>query len=317
LSIDFSEPDTDKSQQVRWDRKIAAYQCCLRAAGFEIPKGFSVKFVGNKEINDKIMKGKELEPSKGISIDEAVAWFTWVAENCQTDDFFVNYKKEKGNDWVDEDLKALLVMLTRKRNLSGSANLSGFRKLAPLKKYHTVSVGKSFEIEIVEDLRKGSIVIIDLSQGDPVIQKTYSERICRKLFNDAMNKFISNSPNNFIQFYFEEAHNLFPKKDDRDLSQIYNRIAKEGAKLNLGMVYATQEVSSISSNILKNTQNWFIAHLNNEDELKEVKKFYDFGDFCEGLIRFSASSDKGFVRMKVYSNTFAVPVQIDRFMDNK
>ena len=100
-----------------------------------------------------------------------------------------------------------------------------------------------------------------------------------------MERFIENEGSNYVQLYFEEAHNLFPKKDDKDLSQIYNRIAKEGAKLRLGLIYATQEVSSISGNVLKNTQNWFVAHLNNEDELREVKKYYDFEDFVESLRR--------------------------------
>ena len=137
---------------------------------------------------------------------------------------------------------------------------------------HTNVIDKSFEEEIPELLRKGKIVIVDLSQGSPVVQKLFSERICKAIFNNAMARFVENTPNNFIQFYFEEAHNLFPKKDEKDLTDVYNRLAKEGAKLHLGMVYATQEVSSISSNILKNTQNWFIAHLNNDDEMKELKK---------------------------------------------
>lgn len=142
------------------------------------------------------------------------------------------------------------------------------------------------------------------------MQATYSERICGRIFADAMERFVSNDDTNYIQMYFEEAHNIFPRQSMIDLKNVYNRIAKEGAKLRLGMTYATQEVTSISHNILKNTQNWFIAHLNNRDELREVEKFYDFSDFSESILR---SSDKGFIRMKTYSNSFVLPVQVDRF----
>ena len=314
LAIDFSEPqDKNSSAYTRWQRKIVAYQCCLKAAGFSPPQNFRVFFTGNKEINNRIKDGQIIDPSKGININEAIDWFTWVAENID-DNFFIEYKRKNGHDWYDDNLIALLVLLTCRRDLKQNLQIGGYKMLAGLIPYHTNTTNAAFEIEIVDSLRNGGIIIIDLSQGDPQIQRTYSEKICKKIFNNAMDNFIKNMPNNFIQFYYEEAHNLFPKKDDKDLSQIYNRIAKEGAKLNLGMIYATQEVSSISSNILKNTQNWFIAHLNNDDELKEIKKFYDFGDFCDNLIRYSSGSDKGFIRMKTYSNAFVVPVQIDRFM---
>jgi hypothetical protein len=271
-----------------------------------------VKFEGNKELNQLVREDGSLDPTKGIGLEEASDWFSTIWDNYGND-FFTKYKRTKGREWADEDLKAMLVFLTRKKTPGGSANVSGYLKLRGLLNLHTETVGKPFQQEIIEELRKGRIVIVDLSQGDPEIQRLYAERICRHTFADAMNRFVGNLPNNFIQFYFEEAHNLFPRKEDKDLSQIYNRIAKEGAKLNLGLIYATQEVSSISGNILKNTQNWFIAHLNNEDETKEIKKYYDFGDFTDSLVRFSASDDKGFVRMKTYSNPFVVPVQIDRF----
>lgn len=316
-AVDFAPPedyDSFSSEGTRYDRIKAAYFCCLHKANIPAPKGFKVKFRGNDILNKLVKEDGTLVPDKGITLDEAYDWFKAIADNYNTHDFFTKYKAKNGHEWADEDLKAILVFLSRKKD---GRTVDGYVKLRSLKDLHTDTVDKPFDTEIIEELRMGRIVVIDLSQGNPEIQALYSERICRRIFDDAMAQFIKNSPNNFIEFYFEEAHNLFPKKDDKDLSQIYNRIAKEGAKLNLGMIYATQEVSSISSNILKNTQNWFIAHLNNEDETRELKKYYDFSDFTESLVRFSAKNDKGFVRMKTYSNPFVVPVQIDQFLANK
>lgn len=315
LACDLTKPKdyaTDRSASTRYDRKVAAYLCCLRQAGFPVSPDFKVTFQGNNELNQLVTADGSIDPAKGITLEKAANWFAAIWDAYDSD-FFNDYKKKKGHEWADDDLKAILVMLTRKRSPGKAANVSGYIKLRPLIELHTDTVGKSFEIEILEELRAGRIVIVDLSQGDPSVQRIYSERICRQIFAGAMARFIESKPNNFIQFYFEEAHNLFPKKDDKDLSQIYNRIAKEGAKLNLGLTYATQEVSSISSNILKNTQNWFIAHLNNDDETRELRKYYDFADFADALVRFSASNDKGYVRMKAYSNPFIVSVQVDRF----
>lgn len=315
LAIDLNEPDDpeDYSSKTRYERKKAAYLCCLYRAGFKLPQGFKIQFQGNPELN---LLANNIDPSNKITLEQACNWFETIWNNYSSAQFFSKYQNEKGHEWADEDLKALLIMLTRKPKSGGNATLSGFRKLKPLIELHTDTVDRPFDEEVIDGLREGRIIIIDLSQGDPEIQALYSERICRRIFTDSMNRFISNKPNNFIQFYFEEAHNLFPKKEEKDLSQIYNRLAKEGAKLNLGLIYATQEVSSISSNILKNTQNWFIAHLNNEDETKEIRKYYDFGDFVDALVRFSAAIDKGFVRMKTYSNPYVVPVQVDRFPEN-
>ncbi len=311
LAVDLSPASADDvSAKTRKDRVIAAYKACLSAAGFT-PDSQKIRFEGNKELN-KLAGG--IDPSKGITPEQAVDWFTAIWDNYNDDEYFQKYRQQKGREWADEDLKAVLVMLTRKKVPGGAAGISGYRKLQPFKSYHSAANMGSFEDDIIKSLRKGEIVIIDLSQGDPKLQATYSERICKRLFADAMQKFIDNEPANYIQLYFEEAHNLFPKKDDKDLSQIYNRLAKEGAKLRLGLVYATQEVSSISSNVLKNTQNWFVSHLNNQDELREVQKFYDFEDFVESLRR---APDRGFIRMKAYSNAFIVPIQVDRFSAKK
>lgn len=311
--IDFTKPlENDYNGWNKYNKHKSIYFCCLEKAGFTPPKGITVKIQSNAEIDAMIKETDDkFDSSKNLTLSEAYYFWEILWKNRNHECFARLKKANKGKEWLTEEIKSLLVMLFQKSE--GGQQVGGYQKFKTAIKLHTETTNSSFQVDIVNFLRTGKIVIVDLSQGNPQVQRIFSEKICQSIFNNSMDNFIEAKPNNFIQFYFEEAHNLFPKKDDKDLSVIYNRIAKEGAKLNLGMIYATQEVSSISSNILKNTQNWFIAHLNNDDEIKELRKFYDFSDFADALIRFSSKNDKGFVRMKTYSNPFVVPVQIDLF----
>lgn len=308
LNVDWEEPEAgDTGAEIRHKRRQACYQAILREAGFTPPQGHRVRFTGAKAVNDAV----GFDPKSGITLDQAVQWFSWVWDNYATESYFTSYPgSHGGREWADDDLKSLMRFLTRKRTPGAQASEAGFRKLVRLRSLHTPTLQQSYEDEVISLLRQGRIVIIDLSQGNPDIQRTYSDRLCGAIFREAMQRFIDNKKANFVQMYFEEAHNLFPKQNETDLTLVYNRIAKEGAKLGLGLIYATQEVSSISANVLKNTQNWFVSHLNNRDELREIAKYYDFEDFVDSLRR---TTDKGFIRMKTYSNAFIVPVQIERF----
>jgi len=219
LSIpeNYEKPQTEKTSDERhaanlYDRKIAFYKCCLYKAGFRPSNDANtVKFFGDQNTINTIIP--DILPHERISLERATQWFTAIYEaigdNTQSQ-LFDQYRQSKGFDYLDEDMRAMLIFLTRKNTPTSSPTLSGYRKLRKLIDLHTYSSTESFETEIINSLRVGQIVIIDLSQGDPLIQKLYSERICKKVFNDSMNRFIRTKPNNFIQFYFEEAHNLFP-----------------------------------------------------------------------------------------------------------
>ncbi len=313
-AVDWQRPDPeDRSASTRYARREACYRACLHRAGFDAGQSATVRFASHKTIRESGIAGlHDVRPEEGLTLDDAVAWFTAAWENYDANGGpFAAYKQANGGrEWADEDLQTLMRFLTRRPKPQQAPNEAGFRKLTPHRELHTASVTSSFEDDIVAELRAGGIVLVDLSQGDPLVQRTFTDRLCRAIFADAMRRFVANENANFIQMYFEEAHNLFPRRDETDLTLIYNRLAKEGQKLRLGLVYATQEVSSISSSILKNTQNWFVSHLNNRDELREVEKYYDFGDFTDSLRR---TNDKGFIRLKTDSNTFIVPIQVDRF----
>lgn len=171
---------------------------------------------------------------------------------------------------------------------------NGYKVLSAAKAYHSEARNNDVAEEIYGELCSGKIVIIDLSVGNAMLREKISKKIAAYVFNRSMDIFTQGKMPSNIVFYIEEAHNLIGKNNE--ITDTWPRIAKEGAKYHISLVYATQEVSSVHPNILANTENWFVSHLNSEKEIRELAKFYDFADFSKSLLR---SQDVGFTRVVI------------------
>ena len=298
LNLSFDKPE-EINEIKKWERKIALYKVLLYKAGFDVSDTYKVYFDANKTVKELVSPG--VNPKDGLLLDDAVKWFEILREKKQDENI---------KNWITDECKCLLNLLCQKNDTG--AFITGYKLLKPAIKYHTSSRTENVEKEIYQFLVDGKIVIIDLSVGNAMMRDKISKKIAAYIFNASMDKFTNGQTPSNIVVYIEEAHNLIGK--GMDLTDTWPRLAKEGAKYKISLVYATQEVSSVHPNILANTENWFVTHLNSEKEINELAKFYDFVDFKKSLLR---SQDVGFARVKTLSSPFVIPIQIDKFDPNK
>lgn len=305
LGISFDEPDPqDIRLHNRWEVKIAIYKVLLYVAGFETKPNMKVKFKANKDICSKV--DSTIDIQYGLTLREAKDWFLKARELRD------ELKSSSGNrnSWFDDDCIAMLNLIACRN--SKDSYINGYKILVHAKPYHSAQRTTDVSLEIYKHLQNGKIVILDLSVGNAILREKLSKRIASYLFNTSMSKFTEGETPPNIVLYIEEAHNLIGK--GMELTDTWPRIAKEGAKYRIALVYATQEVSSVHPNILANTENWFVSHLNSEREIKELSRFYDFNDFSQSLLH---SQDVGFTRVKTLSSPFVIPIQIDKFDPDK
>ena len=344
--VDISVPTNivgDTGAQVRYRRAILAYQTALASAGLIRPSWSpSVRGVGNRSLfNDDILDAMSSEKNPEskhktdyhqaatilrnakknqyeISWDQLRTVFTALARFI--DDKRSGYNKfeegyistsKSGESWADPRLKAVLRIFESQ---------NGPRSFQTAQEQHDPNSTTDFADAVVNDLREGKLVIIDQSGDESDHNRAAAERIMWRVFRAqtelfkkrlAMRKVQEEPTEGHVIVYLEEAHNLLPRANARDnLKTVWARSAKEGSKLSLGMVLATQAPSSVMPEILSETDNWILSYLNSENERRVIAGYMDFADFLEQI---GKVSEQGFVRIRTLSQAYTVPVQLDKF----
>ena len=329
---DFAVPTTlnEYSIATRYHRAVLVHRAALAAASFEPPgETADLTSLFGKDIcealrsdkNDNSPNSRHYQRAAQTLSADVASWdalatafaaldtFITDKKSCY-DDFEDRYRAKKGantgEDWADPRLKAVLSIFRTP---------NGVLTFQEVQNQHSANTTSDYAEDIVEDLKAGKLVIFDQSVGSPELNRGAAERIMWKVFKAQQAMFTSETESKpwerHVLVYVEEAHNLLPRSGGKDvLSTVWARTAKEGGKMNLGMVLATQAPSSVLPEILSETDNWFISHLNSDSEARVVEGYQDFADFVPQIRRVS---EPGFIRLRTLSSGYTVPVKLERF----
>ncbi len=305
-SLESLKDITDYGKKKRAERRILMYWAVLKKAGFEVDESKlsrKLKFDPdyNKEFRSTIWKEQDLPAID--SLDKLVQEFERIADFIRDNpESPILRSKGSGESLFDSDDKAILNFLKPSVG-AGPTMIQRFRI------YHDANAGDFIE-EIIKLLEEGKTVILDLSNADPEVANYFAEELSVAVFIHQVDKFTNNRlGNHYIQLYFEEAHNLFPNNED--VTTIYSRLAKEGAKYHIGMVYSTQSPTTINKDLLAQTENFFVAHLSSKDDVNTLAKVnIEYESLKDDILR---SKTVGYIRMLTRSHRFVIPVQARKF----
>ena len=327
---------SDVGAQVRYKRAILCYRTALAAAGLTPPQWQpSIQGLFSNKIIDALKQDANPNSANATMYDHVstslatakandgqTTWNTLASIFTGLNQFIGDGKSNysafendyiatssSGESWADPRLKNLLRIFETQ---------NGPRSFQRAQDQHDAAAPNDFAANVIEDLCAGKLVIVDQSTGDPKQNEKAAVRIMWRVFRKQQESFRnaaggtgSTSDLGHILVYVEEAHNLLPRASAADkLNTVWARAAKEGSKMNIGMVLSTQAPSSIMPEILSETDNWILAYLNSRNERNVISGYMDFEDFLDQI---GQVSEPGFVRLRTLSLAYTVPVQFDHF----
>ncbi|NLZ04711.1 MAG: ATP-binding protein [Phycisphaerae bacterium] len=304
------------SDKIRAIRKLHIYWAILKRAGFDVDEtklrglapssgrtsGFNPAF--NAQLRtDAYRYDSNPVPANTSTLDALVAELGVLNRFRRDNPGSSSLTTGSNNPVFQPDDIALLEFLEPPAGRAGTSLLQPFRI------YHDRNAG-DFVAEILRYIDAGKTVILDLGNANPEVMQYFSDELSKAVFNHQVDKFSNNRlGDHFVQLYFEEAHNLFPRTED--VTTIYSRFAKEGAKYHIGMVYSTQSPTTINRDLLAQTENFFIAHLSSRDEVSALGKLNVAYDSMQDDIL--SAKTPGYIRMLTRSHRFVVSVQANLF----
>jgi len=308
-----SLPDGEKARPIR---KIQFYWAILHKAGFKGDenrlRGLGLVGKHTKHFDPHFNQGLRTAAHRAIrnaappdapnNLDELVSELEVIAKFRLADPTNGELMSNSKQMFDPED-GSLLEFLS-------PAVGSGPSILKAYLKYHDPVAG-DFVSEILALLDAGKTIILDLGNATDTVRRYFADMLSKEVFGHQERKFVDNKlGKHHVQLYFEEAHNLFPV-NDKDLTGVYARFAKEGAKFHIGMVYSTQSPSTINRELLAQTENFFVGQMSSQDETKALSRVQvAFEGHEQDILR---AKTPGFMRMMTLSHRFVLPIQAKKF----
>lgn len=311
--------EMEDREKIRAIRKIQIYWTILYKAGYSVSEDKLLRKIKlragqyvfgltpgfSKDVRNKVYDGAV--PEQPNNFDTLYSEYKTIVDYMRTNK--EELKDSNKNPLFDADAMNLLNFL-----IPVSAGSAGPALISKYRIYHSPDA-ENFVENILDGLNKGKTIILDLGNADDNIREYFSNILSKAVFVMQEKKFVSNSLGEFyIQLYFEEAHNLFPPTTNGN-KDVYSRFAKEGAKFHIGMVYSTQSPSTISGELLVQTENFFIGHLSSADETRALSRLQIAYSGIENDIL--KAKTPGFMRMLTMSNRFVIPVQTELYNPKK